>query len=617
MTKKATRRLIRKRIAQRKAKDATKHNSKPNNSIRSQLMNIAAQNMANGIRPFGFAPQQYGNVNNERRIEQLRNDAHLKSSELQNTNAIIENMQKEIKDLSADLASAKKEKKKVKSQFDKAEHDKDMAEDILNENIKLEMKNERLREQTRMLERQNALVDKDVHIGKLKKNKVDLEANLQQKQLEAIAKQKQIESNTIYNDINKLQNEIDAVIAQNAAYDEILKSDEFKKPNAEYVEKTKQLHLVKEKNRQNQELYKIELENKHLQEELAANPTVEELNAVAQQFAARANTHRNNAMNLKFQQLAQQDALDLFNHHHDQYMNAKKDEITEGYKLNMLTNQVKYTNDQLKKTDANKRYNAQIKRTANIRIKNARQALKLQNNQDLLKLKKENDIMNIMNESKHHELTQDDKDLSKSIGAEKARNVALKRQQRLNDDLYESKLKSSEEKANNDFHNTPEYQNMLKNDIETKVETQKNLNEADMMKKTAAAARQLEQSKLSFEVSRQLTNIGASDVEQVNFHLNEANRTYQNMTAKNQIINALNQRIHTFRDRWLDFIRLPNYAGVPDVLNDDYTSAEVIQDIYNQFDRFLSTTPPRTPPAITYKEDHGEDDIENDNYFLD
>ena len=623
MTKKATRRIIRKRIAQRKAKDATKHNTKPNNSIRSQMMNNAALNMATGIRrnivpmgiarPFGFAPQQYGNVNNERRIEQLRNDAHLKSSELQNTNAIIENMQKEIKDLSADLASAKKQKKKIKAEHDKAEHEKDMAEDVFNENRRMEMDNERLLEKKRSLERQNAIVNKDIHIGELKKQKIDIEANLHKAELEAIEKQKQIESNAIYNDINKIKNEIDTVIAQNAAYDKILESDEFQKPNAEYIEKTKQLHLAKEENRRKQELYKLELENKQQQEELAASITLDELNAITQQFAAKTNEIRANTLSLNWQKMQQQDAIDIFEHHHKQYMDSAKEEIEERYKLNSLTNQVAYMNNQLKKTNANKHYNAQITRTANLRIKNTRQALKLKNKEEELAMKKENDVLEKMNELNPKDLTQDEMNLVESIGIEKARNVALKRKQRLKEDLHESSLKKSEEIANNDFHNTPEYQNMLKNDIELKVETQKNLNEADALKRTAASAKQLEQSKVSFEVSKRFKDTCANDVEQVNYHLDEANKTFKNMTEKNQIVSALQSKIQTFGQGWIAFLNASGSDKILGILNDENTNAEVLQDIYNSFERFLRTPPPSSTLQITYQNNNdGEADFDPD-----
>ena len=267
MPKKSTRRIIRKRIAQRKSKDAAKQNIKQNNSIRGQLMNIAAQNIANGIRPFGYASQQYGNINNERRIEHLRNDSHLKSSELQNTNAIIENMQKEIKDYQNELKNAKKEKKKAKTDLDKMRHEKDMMDDELQEAERIERDNDRLSEQKRIREKRLAEISNENHIIELKQKNLNLREAIHKQDLELIEKQKYIESNTIYNENNNLQNELDATIAKHAYYDGIMESDEFKNPNKEHIEKMKQLAIEKKNfdKRKNYIIYiwRINVKRKH------------------------------------------------------------------------------------------------------------------------------------------------------------------------------------------------------------------------------------------------------------------------------------------------------------------------------------------------------------------
>ena len=609
MPKKSTRRIIRKRIAQRKSKDAAKQK---NNSIRGQLMNVAAQNIANGIRPFGYASQQYGNINNERRIEQLCNDSNLKSSELQNTNAIIETMQKNIKDLSADLKNAKKEKKKIKAEHDKAEHDKEMAEDVLNENRRLEMDNERLREKTRIAERQNALIDKDIHIGELKKQKIELEANLHQKELEKINKQKQIEANIIYNEKLKLQNDIDLTLAENASYENILKSESFNNPNKEYIEKAKQLQLAKEENLYKKKLYDLALENKRQQEELAAMPTVEELNAITKQFADQTIELRNNTILLKQQNIALQDQIDIYDYHHDQYKDAAKAEIIEQYKLNTLSNQLKYTTDQLKKTDANKLYNDQIKRTADLRVKNERQESKLKDKQELLELKKKNDILEKMNEAKTMDLTQDEKDLTESIGAEKARNVILQKKQKLKNDLHEAELKKSEAQANNDYHNSKEYQDFSQNIVELKVETQKNLNKAAALKKTAALAKQLDQSKMTYEITNKLVNANAIDAQELDYHLQEASNLYQNKTQKDLIVKQINDKLNVYPEQWELFKHIRGNENVDDLIINDYSAIDDLKDVYNRFSRFVGITPSQIPPALKYQP---QTEQPQENYF--
>ena len=178
----------------------------------------------------------------------------------------------------------------------------------------------------------------------MKKEKLILEDKLHKLQLEATDKQKQIDANTFFNEINKVKNEVDKFIAENASYDQIMQSEEFKNPNKVYIEQTKQLQLVKEENRQKKELYKLTLEKKQQQEELAASITPDELNAITQQFAARTNEIRANTLSLNWQKMQRQDAIDMFEHHHKLYMDTAKEEIEEQYKLNSLNNQVAYMN---------------------------------------------------------------------------------------------------------------------------------------------------------------------------------------------------------------------------------------------------------------------------------
>ena len=606
MTKKATSRLIRKRIAQRKANDATKHNVKPNNSIRSQIMN--AQNMnyraqltgsSNlGIRPFGIVPQQYGNINNERRIEQLRNDAQTRNSNIQNDHVILETLQKQITEISADSKRMKKLIKDKKSELDKTKHERDMTEIKYKDAKDIEFEVERLAEQQRILERKNAEVNKDNHITELKQTKSKLTQDIQQQELQLIEKQKQIESNSFYNDNIKLRNDLDAVIAKNAAYDDILKSDEFKNPNKYYIETMKKLTIENERLRQNEELHNLAMENKRQTEALQAQPSDEELKAVADQFASKRTEIDKRSIELKKQQTEQQDELDMLEYQHQQYMNARKTEQEEQHKLDMLRKQKTYLNAQLEKNNDNTRYQEQINKAANIRVKGLRAAIDVNRKQELLKQKIENDTLEKVGEIINEEPSTEEKNLAKSIGEEKARNELLKERDNLNKTYRASKLKLAEETANNDFHNTSEYQNLEKDNIDLKVETQKNLNKADELKRTAADAKQLRDSRITYEVSNQLITITPSDIQQVNQYLEEASKIYQNMTAKNHIKSEIQSKSRTFPIKWREFTSSEDYSGVPELLADESTGLDVLQDISNKFNQFLSVSSPPLQPSL-------------------
>ena len=597
MTKKGTLRLIRKRIAQRKAKNNAKHNTKSNNqqnqntnnSIRSQMMNIAAQNIANGLRPFGYASQQYGNINNERRIEQLRNDAQTKSSEIQNNHAIIETFQKQINELSADTKKMKKMIKEKQTEFDKTKHEKEMMSDKLNEAERIERDNIRLGEQTRILERQYAEVDKDSHIADLKKTRLNLTNQIQKNELDLIEKQKQIESNTLYNEHAKLQNELDAIIAKNASYDKILQSEDFRKPNAEYIEKSKKLAIEKEKLRQKEELYKLELENKQQEEALAAQPSKEDLAAITQQFANDRIKANKRAIELKKQMTDTQDNIDMLSYQHEQYMKARKDEVEQQHNLDMLRKENIYLNEQLKKNNDNQRYKEQIEKTANIRAKGLRKAMVVKMKQDLLQQKHENDILEKVAELNNGNPTKDEITISKSIGETKARNSALQTQQQLNNDLHASTLRTIEEKANNDFHNSEEYQNLLKANADIKTQTQNNLNRADAMKVFNEHQKHLNDSRISYTVSSQLRGMvdSTTDIQQVDHLITKADELLQSMTTKENIKSDLLKKVNSFPEKWKEFVKNPKYETVIEKLDNENTEIDVLRDIYNTFINYL------------------------------
>ena len=609
MTRKATSRLIRKRIAQRKAKDAAKHNTKhnttPNNSIRGQLMNIAAQNIANGVRPFGIAPQQYGNINNERRIEQLRNDAQTKTNDIQNNNVILDTLQKQITELSADSKRMKKLINAKQSELDKVKHDKEMMDDKLHEAERIERDNERLTEQKRMGEKHFAEIAKDNHIIELKQKRLSLLNDIHQGELKQIEMEKQLEGNTIFNENIKLKNELDAVIAKHAYYDGILNSEEFKNPNKEHIEMMKQLAIAKERLRQQEELYKLEMENKQAFETLQSQPSKEVYEAISKEYATKRDEENTRAMELKRQQRELQDDVDMANYQHDQYMKARKDAEDEQHNLDMLRKEDTYMKNQLDKDGNNPRYVAQIEETANIRAKGLRKAIIVKMKQDLLKQKLENDTLEKVGEIMSEEPTEEERKLAKSIGENKARNEVLKEQQRLNNDAHAASLKLAEEQANKAFHNTPEYQQYLKDNADIKIETQKNLNKAEMLKMSTEYAKQMEQSRITYEITEQLVDANEPAAIQLNHHLQEATKIYQNMTedltAPNIIRNALRAKIDSFPERWDSFIELEKNERIPELLDNKFTGIDILKDIYYTFESYLGKTPPNSPPALKYQ----------------
>ena len=74
-------------------------------SLRNQLLQRAS---------FGFMPQQYGNINNERKIEDARNTNQTMTQLLNNEKVTLDAMNQERARLDSDIKALKKQKKDVK-----------------------------------------------------------------------------------------------------------------------------------------------------------------------------------------------------------------------------------------------------------------------------------------------------------------------------------------------------------------------------------------------------------------------------------------------------------------------------------------------------------------------
>ena len=217
-----------------------------------------------------------------------------------------------------------------------------------------------------------------------------------------------------------------------------------------------------------------------------------------------------------------------------------------------------------------------------------------------------------MNEAKTMDLTQGEKNLTESIGAEKARNVILQKKQKLKNDLHEAELKKSEAQANNDYHNSKEYQDLSQNIVELKVETQKNLNKAAALKKTAALAKQLDQSKMTYEITNKLVNANAIDAQELDYHLQEASNLYQNKTQKDLIVKQINDKLNVYPEQWELFKHIRGNENVDDLIINDYSAIDDLKDVYNRFSRFVGITPSQIPPALKYQP---QTEQPQENYF--
>ena len=302
-------------------------------------------------------------------------------------------------------------------------------------------------------------------------------------------------------------------------------------------------------------------------------------------------------MELEKQKTTVQDEIDMANYQHEQYMNARKAEDEAQHKLDMLRKESTYLNNQLAKDGTNERYAKQIEDTAKIRTKGLRKTIIVNMKQDLLKQKLENDTLEKVGELMNEEPTEEEKQLAKSKGENTARSEILKERQRLKNEAHTALLKLATEQANTNFHDTKEYKDLLENNKKIKIKTQKNLNDAEEMKKANEAVRMHDESRIAFEVQRDAYNIGPSDVQQVTYLYKTGAETFQKMKEKSRIVQDLNAKITSFQEMWNWYASL-NPKVVDLVENDETTPAETLREILFNFSSFIRN-PPRIQPTFS------------------
>ena len=109
------------------------------------------------IPTLGFGPQQYGNINNERKIDQLKNNNQMATQQINNDKATIDFMTQEKARLDAEVEDLKKPKKEAKQKLEKTTNEREMMQDDVAEAERIDMKTKREEDrknnlQTRKLE---------------------------------------------------------------------------------------------------------------------------------------------------------------------------------------------------------------------------------------------------------------------------------------------------------------------------------------------------------------------------------------------------------------------------------------------------------------------------------
>lgn len=132
-------------------------NPSNSNSIRNQLL------LRGGIPSMGFAPQQYGNINNDRKIQQLKNDTQTSTQQVTNEKAIIDTLTQQLNQSTADSKNLKKQIKDLNRKLEKATSEREMMQDEVSDAERIDDKTHK------ELLRKNALKEEELkQIGRMK-----------------------------------------------------------------------------------------------------------------------------------------------------------------------------------------------------------------------------------------------------------------------------------------------------------------------------------------------------------------------------------------------------------------------------------------------------------------
>ena len=201
------------------------------NNLRAQLLARASMTPS-----LGFAPQQYGNLTNEKRIDQLRNDNSMINSQIASSNAAIETLKNENAKLKGELDEKKKMKKEAQKRFDKAQNDREIMDDMVHEGERIDMKTKR--EEQRMQTAQLQLTEqtRQNNIIKFKKAADDLEAQVHEAKIKHQELQSKYDKNKEYLRLQQLKGEYEQLINENATLMDVMIDPVFVNPNKDIIQ---------------------------------------------------------------------------------------------------------------------------------------------------------------------------------------------------------------------------------------------------------------------------------------------------------------------------------------------------------------------------------------------
>lgn len=588
------------------------------NSLRAQLLARAAFGPT-----LGYMPQQYGNINTEKRIEQLRTDNQTNQQQISNDKVTIKTMEEEIKEQKKQIKELKKQRKAMESDYDKAQHEREMTEDQLREKERIENKTKREEQRKQIAELQMAEQTRKNEIIKYKTEADSMESQVHNLKLTNQQLQDKYEKNKEYQRLQQLQEEYKYLVNENATLMDIMKEDSFTKPNEGIIRLQKDIMKAQYEKELNEEKIKKQKELNEIQIQMQSIPQ-EELEAITKQHVDKINELHKEILNAKEEYMPYQATIDEYEYSVNQ-LKQLNNQLSEAYnkhtmlqkeaeiletknkgelgvlikgKLEAVVRQ-KVINDanerrieranqvarmkesdyqnQLMINELNKGINeteqTQIKQLVTEQAKEERQKRQM----ELLQQQKESQIENTRNaaiiEAMKEEIPKEELDQIKSNAVAEIKNNENKRYMSALQQYRETKTEEAKSNAEKEYLDSKDYNKLLEERAAKEIETARIMKQKEEHDLYIQSQRKFQEMKMLHEINNEVMKNSLSSVEQFSYIVdNKLTPTMDEWNEKAKVVHKIYNLRDSHTTLWEAFIAENN--AIPGML-DNYMNEEI------------------------------------------
>ena len=594
------------------------------NSLRAQL--LARASFAPTL---GYIPQQYGSINTERRIEQLRTDNQTNQQQISNDKVTIKEMEDEIKEQKKQIKELKSQRKNMQTNLDKATHDREMTEDTLHEKERIDMKTKREEQRKQTAELQMAEQTRQNEIIKYKKEADEFESQVHDMKIKHQHLQDAYDKNKEYQRMQQLKEEYKYILNENVTLMDIMKDPEFTSPNEKLIELQKDIMKQKHQKELNEELIKKQKELNDLKIQMASVPK-EDLEAITRQHVKQMNALNKEILDVKDKMMPYQKVIDDYEYSVNQIKQLNI-QLSDAYNKHTMLQQESSKLETKNKGELGKDIKKKLETLANQKVINDANERRIERANQIARMK-ENDYQNqlIINElnkgindneqqqiqeivsaqSKQEEQKRNIELLAqhKNLIAEDTRNTAIinelkkemsseQKQQIESYAVAENKLNENKQymnsltqyrniqaeeakaKAQKAFYESEEYNQAFQQRAAIEVQTQKLMQQNEQQDMINKAQKELDKMKLSHDINtRVLDGEGMNLAEQVNFLIDNKLKPIMNdVEEKKKIIQTIYNLKEMHPESWNEYIKMN--PSIPQIV-DNYINASV-DDLQN------------------------------------